>query len=108
MSETTAASPAFKGVPLFMNGADYFIPSLSLRQFQENFALLTDPVGEVAQDSLQAQFEKFIPVILLALQRNYPDVTSENLYDWLDLGTFREAFLAVQGASGMKPAKPGE
>jgi len=102
------AGEKFKGVPLFLNGQTYLVPSLSLRQFEENEAVLTEPVGETTQETLKAQFAKYVPMILLAMQRNYPEVMEANLYDWLDLGTFRDAFLAVQGASGMTAAKPGE
>jgi len=102
------SKPKFKGVAIFMNGQDYLVPSLSLDQFEEHYKTLTDPVEAAEGDTLFAQFKKYVPVILLALQRNYPEVTVADLRDWLDLNTFREAFLAVQGSSGLTVATPGE
>lgn len=98
----------FKGVPLFMNGQEYLVPSLSLRQFEENYAALTDPIDKVEGRALFGHFEKYIPIIGLAVRRNYPDVTDQDLYDWLDVNTFPAMFLAVQGASGLTVSAPGE
>lgn len=98
----------FKGVAIFMNGQQYIVPSLSLRQFREHFTALTEPIEAADGDGLFAQFKKYVPIIALALQRNYEDVTEEQLFDWLDLNTFRQTFLAVQAASGMKVEAPGE
>jgi hypothetical protein len=98
----------FQGVPFYMNGQKYYIPSLSLKQFRDNQAILTETAGEVTSDNLQEQFSKYIPLIRLAVNRNYPDITEDDLWEWLDLGTFREIFLIVQSASGMKPVSPGE
>lgn len=96
----------YPGVPVYMNGQNYYIPSLSTRDFKTNYEALTTPLpeGSTALDS----FSRYIPIILLAVQRNYPEVTQENLEEWLDLYTFREAIKAVQNASGMTPVSEGE
>jgi hypothetical protein len=101
-------STPYRGVPVYMNGQDYIIPSLSLRQFQEHFAALREPIGEITPDTVEAIFEKYIPIIGLAVRRNYPDVTDGSLMDWLGMDNFGETYRAVQGAAGMRPAKPGE
>jgi hypothetical protein len=96
----------YPGVPVYMNGQNYFIPSLSTRDFRENYALLTEePAADAAPT---AAFDRYIPIILLAVQRNYPDVTRDQLEEWLDLFTFRQAIAAVQNASGMTPVTEGE
>jgi hypothetical protein len=98
----------FKGVVIYMNGGDYLVPSLSLEQFERHHALLTEPVEPAEGAALFAQYRKYIPVMALALQRNYPEVTEADLFGWLDLHTFRETFLAVQAASGLEVVAPGE
>jgi hypothetical protein len=105
---TSHPDAPFRGVPFFLNGKTYIVPSLSLKQFQQNYDALTAPVDAGDASSMSAQFARYVPIILLAFKRNYPDVTEENLYDWLDLSTFRDMLLTVQGASGMKQAEPGE
>jgi hypothetical protein len=95
----------FLGVPVYMNGQNYYIPSLSTKDFKANeSSLLEVKEGETASQ----QFDRFIPIIGLALRRNYPDVTDENLAEWLDLHTFKLAIKATQDASGVTPVSVGE
>lgn len=84
------------------------MPPLSVRQFRENLQLLTEPLGEITAENTAERMGKFVPVIGMALRRNYPDLTDEYLQDALDLRTFIETVTAVQRASGMKAAAPGE
>ena len=97
------ASTNFPGTPFLLNGTEFTIPSLSLRQFQDNYTALT---AEVSPDEkLPAQITRLLPVILLAVNRNYPEITLDNLLDWVDVGTFRNLFLVVQGAQGLRRAE---
>ena len=96
----------FPGVPVYMNGRKYYIPSLSTRDFTTNYDMLT--VGEAEGEKPTVGFERFIPIIGLAVRRNYPDVTDAMLDDWLDLYTFPLAIKAVQSASGMTPVTDAE
>lgn len=98
----------FRGVPVYFNGQEYIIPPLSVRQFRDSLELLTEPVGEVNSYNVRERMMRFVPVIGMALRRNYPEITDDNLLDWLDLNTFATVAVAVRTASGMKAAKPGE
>lgn len=104
----------FRGAPLFMDGKEYIIPSLSLKQVEDNYEVLAsaakaleDSVADPARTVLET-FKVYIPIIAMAVQRNYPEVTEANLWDWLDLSTFSEALVIVQSRSGFKPQEPGE
>jgi hypothetical protein len=104
----------YKGVPFFMNGRDYIIPSLSLKQVEENYAHIAGAAtafeGSV-EDSAKTivdTFKGYVPIIGKAIRRNYPDVTDENLWEWLDIGNFSEVLVIVQSQSGFKTAKTGE
>lgn len=93
----------FKGVPLYLNGREYIIPSLSLRQVQEFNATLSSPAaapeaGDIT--ALSALLATYVPVIGAALRRNHPEVSDEDLQDWLDLESVGEAIKIVQNASG--------
>lgn len=102
----------FPGIPVYMNGRNYCIPSLSTRQYRDFQSILEDPPapaeGEKAAAYLVRVAEAFIPVIGTAIRRNYPEVTNDDLADWLDGTTLMEAWKATQGASGMKPVTEGE
>jgi hypothetical protein len=107
-------SVKFKGVAFFTNAQEYLLPSLSLKQVEDNYELMAGVLKapDVRSADVQAEaiatFKLYVPIILMAWQRNYPEVTEENLREWLDLGNFAEAMLIVQNASGFKAAKPGE
>jgi hypothetical protein len=90
----------FVGVPVYMNGRNYYIPSLSKRQYQENAERLASPIPEGTPDA--QVLSRFDDIILMAIQRNYPDVTAAELDEWLDLNTTRLAIQALTGASGLE------
>lgn len=102
------AGEKFKGVPLFLNGQTYLVPSLSFVQFQKHYKLLIAPMEGFTEDSPTGPMEAYVGLVGDAIRRNYPDVSDGDLREWLDLNTFREALLAVQGASGLKVVAPGE
>ena len=95
----------YRGVPVFMAGTTYIIPALSLRQFEENTEALTAPIEGA---SALEVFKRSVPIIGLAIRRNYPEITDEALFDMLDLENFNVVMRAVQNASGMKVVAPGE
>jgi hypothetical protein len=97
----------FPGVPIVLNGETYLIPSLSLRQVQENYGVLSEPF-EITNDNLLQHFDTFLPVIAIATQRNYPDVTEDNLRDWLALSSFYKVLAIVKGVSGLTEVSSGE
>jgi hypothetical protein len=96
----------FVGIPVFLNGQNYYFPSLSTRVLRERYAEITAPPAE--GETLPQMIGRYIPLLLLALNRNYPEVTAEELEDWLDANTFAEAVAAMQGASGIAPVPSGE
>jgi len=96
----------YLGVPVYLNGQNYYIPSLNYLDFKANYDILTSTPEEGSQ--IFGYVEKVIPIIGLAVRRNYPDVTDEQLADWLDATTFPLAHAALQNASGMKPVSEGE
>ena len=98
----------YRGVPVYFNNQEYIVPPLSVRQFRDHLELLTEPPGEINHRNLLHRMDRFVPVIGMALRRNYPEVTDDELFDLLDLATFTQVLIAVQTASGMKVSRPGE
>src|ERR1700676_2143057 len=96
----------FKGRPIYLNGQNYYIPSLSTVQFEANAEFLAAGVPEDTPPAKAARW--FHPVILLALQRNYPELTLEDLGNWLDLDSTSEALNALTGASKLERVAEGE
>ena len=100
--------PKYRGVAVYFDSREWIVPPLSVRQFRDNLALLTEPVGEITPANMVERMNKFVPVIGMALRRNYPELSDEMLFDMLDLSTFVEVVRAVQAASGMRAVRPGE
>jgi hypothetical protein len=98
--------PKYEGQPVFMNGQEWIVPPLSLKDFRKHFKTLTD-TDITAENVLDKLCEK-VPVLLAALQRNYPDLTAEQLEEMLDVVTFNKCVSAVTTGSGLRPVKPGE
>jgi hypothetical protein len=96
----------YLGVPVYMNGQNYYIPSLSKRQYQENATRLAAGIPEGTSPADAASW--FDDIILMAFQRNYPEVTAEDLAEWLDLNTTQQAIKALSGASGLEAVAGGE
>jgi hypothetical protein len=98
--------PKFDGVPVYMDGRQWIVPALSVRQFREHLQTLSTPYA--AGEDYAAFLQDRLPIALAAMQRNYPELTEEQLLDMLDLKTFLVVWRAIQNASGLRPAEPGE
>ncbi len=97
----------YLGVPVYLNGQNFYIPSLSYVDFKANHDFLVSaPDADGA--NLFEYFDKLVPIIGHAVRRNYPDVTDEDLSVWLDMTTLPMAAKAVQSASGITPVAEGE
>ena len=114
--------PQYLGVPIFFAGKTWLVPSLSVLQFQQYVGIISNPTpgvelpedatpeqrSELIQAETTKRFAVLIPILGLAMRRNYPEVTDEMLFDQLDLHTFRDVLQAAQAASGLEAVKPGE
>lgn len=98
----------YVGVPIFLNGKNYYIPGLSFRDFRSSYELLTADLPAEGGAPLMDAFEARIPIIAKAVQRNYPEVTEDDLREWLDMNTFALTIKAIAGQSGIKPVSEGE
>jgi hypothetical protein len=74
----------FPGVPVYMGGRNYFIPSLSTRQYREHQSVLEGTLEQVGDETIVAYAirvqEACVPIIGLALRRNHPEVTDDELW----------------------------
>lgn len=92
-----------EGKTIRMGGKDWIVPPLNfraLKRFQKEIGSLN--LAELAQS------EKVEEIVLAALNRNYPELTLDQLQDMLDMGNVVEVTMAVMGVSGLEARKPGE
>lgn len=98
--------PKFEGMPITIGGVEYIVPPLSFRkvkQLQPEIDKLSQiNAASVTANSSEAT-EVMIKIIHSALQRNYPEITIDELEDMLDLANVRTIIQAVMGISGFVP-----
>lgn len=94
------------GVVINLGGEDYTIPPLNFGQIKRLAKEIQDSSkivdGPFSEDRLQA----ILIITLSALQRNYPDMTMEDLEEKLDVVNYVKVFQAIMGVSGF--VQPGE
>ncbi|MFG7180669.1 hypothetical protein ACGYQ5_14170 [Burkholderia pseudomallei] len=91
-----------KGIDVTLGRETYVVPPLNFRLLQE----LADSIAIVNKGgSFVADAETrnaFVDVIHASVQRNYPDVTREQIVDALDVSNAQTAMLALLGVSGFE------
>lgn len=97
----------FAGIPVFMAGRYWIVPPLSVGQFRK-FGKQLINTGNVDAENFETKLDEVLPVVHIALQRNYPTLKIEELEEMLDLGTFSEVVTAIANASGVKRVVSGE
>lgn len=104
-----SATTKYHGTPVWIGGRRLVIPSLSVKQFQDHYDALRNPLIGEDKTTVDARFAIYIPIIGLALRRNYPDIGDEWLWSEFDLFSFPLALRATQASAGMEGVvDPGE
>jgi hypothetical protein len=89
------------GVAMNLGGHNLIIAPLNVNQlqhFQEQFE------NPPKTKNIAEEFEASLPLIVAAMQRNYPDLTPEDARGLIDIGNFREVVEAITSSSGLKKA----
>lgn len=93
-----------EGVKVNIGDSTYIVPPLSfkaLRLLKGKLRLLTD-IGNIPEDE---QLDAVLDVVLMALNRNYPMMTREDLEDIIDLANLRVLITAIMGVSGLEQTR---
>ena len=90
------------GVAVAMGGQDWLVPPLTLGQLRRLMPKVRQ-LTEIGASMGEAQIGVLVEIVAAALQRNYPDVTAENVENLLDLGYASAVLNAVLTGSGLKP-----
>ena len=94
-------SPQFDGVVVRIGNKELVVPPLNfkiLRKIQPKLQQLTT-VGQVPDDE---QIDSILEVVHLAVSRNYPEMTREELEELVDLGNLPAIIGAIMGVSGLE------
>ena len=97
------------GVMVAMGGQDWTVPPLTLGQLRRLMPKVRELTAIGAQMG-ETQIGVLVEIVAAALQRNYPDLTTETVENLLDLGNAGAVLNAVLTGSGLRPRErpPGE
>jgi hypothetical protein len=84
-----------------MGGRDWLVPPLTLGQLRRLMPKVRQ-LTEIGASMGEAQIDVLVEIVVAALQRNYPEVTTETVEDLLDLGNAGAVLNAVLTGSGLK------
>jgi hypothetical protein len=86
--------PKHRGTAINFNGKTYVLPVLNVAamlRLKEDFAKLIAPAGEPTSE----RFERVARIVHAALLRNYPQLTIEEVFDFIDFENAHLALLAI-------------
>jgi len=91
----------YAGVPV----NDLIVPALSIGQAEE-FDALIQTVAPLENEQRTAYAKRLLPLVAVAVRRNYPDMTDAEVARELDFDSFNGAVRAALGLSNATtPAK---
>jgi hypothetical protein len=96
------------GVEISMGGREWIVPPLTLGQLRRLGPKIRAMTTIDARGLTDKQIDAMTEIVATALARNYPEVTTEEILDLLDMGNARAVLEAVLGGSGLRRAAPGE
>lgn len=97
------------GVMVAMGGQQWTVPPLTLGQLRRLMPKVRQ-LTEIGAQMGETQIAVLVEIVAAALQRNYPDMTTETVENLLDLGNSGAVLNAVLTGSGLRPRErpPGE
>jgi hypothetical protein len=97
--ENSNGKPKYDGVTVYMDGKEWVVPALSVRQFRQHYQTLLD--SDITPENYPVKMAERLSIVLAAMQRNYPEITEEQLLDMID------AVSTSQRRNGRKRIKTG-
>jgi hypothetical protein len=86
-----------------MGGQDWVVPPLTLGQLRRLMPKVRQ-LTEIGASMNEEQIGVLVEIVTVALQRNYPEMASNQVENLLDLGNAGAVLNAVFTGSGLKPA----
>lgn len=95
------------GKNLDLAGRSWLVPPINFAALKKHRALIAEMrTGSV--ELTDAQQDAMLDLIYLALRRNYPDITLEQVEEMIDLANMQPVFEAIMTVSGFEAAAAGE
>jgi len=87
------------GVKVTMGGREYTLPPLTLGSLKR-IGNKINTLSKIDSVPNEEQTDAIAQIVLASVNRNYPEITQDELLEMIDLGNLKEIFEAVLGVSG--------
>jgi hypothetical protein len=96
-----------EGVRLNLGGRDFVVPPLTLKSLRKmaNRLSALRTMGDIPTDD---EVEVVVEIVHAAMVRNYPDLTTDDVEELMDMANLKSVMLAVLQGSGLSRSAPGE
>lgn len=88
---------SIEGKAIRMGGMDIVVPALNMKKLKEK---ATEIIAMDEETDTVKKLEASCAVIHSALQRNYPDITIDEVEELVDMANLQEVTQAVMGQKG--------
>jgi hypothetical protein len=95
------------GVQITMGGEEWTVAPLTLGQLRRLMPQVQQ-LTEIGARMGESQIAAVVEIVTAALQRNYPDLTTDAVAEILDLGNSAQVLHVVLTGSGLRERRPGE
>lgn len=97
------------GAVIEMGGREWTVPPLTLGQLRQLMPKIRQ-LSAIGTEMSEEQIDILVEIVAAAVQRNYPDASSETVAQLLDLGNAGAVLNAVLTGSGLRlrEGMPGE
>lgn len=100
------AKPKYDGESVYLNGVEYVIPGLSLKQAKVHWGILLDLQKGITLSNAIDKLGDIVTLIHAAMSRNYPELTYAEVEEMVDLNNIRKLVLTISGQSGLTRTGP--
>jgi hypothetical protein len=94
------------GIELKLGEREYIVPPLNLKRVRKLLPILQDVIGKPVNELTEEQIDSLSEVVFQALQRNYPNITKEEVEDIIDFKNLRMVVGAVLGQNRLSEPNP--
>lgn len=100
------------GTNIKIGGKNYLVPPMNFAALKKHKPFIMRTMKGVADASQMGDedFEVMFDLVYMAVKRNYPEITEEELSQHLDMGNIQTAMVALMKVSGFEESetKAGE
>ena len=94
------------GIVMKLGDKEYTVPPLNLKRVRKLLPVLQDVIGKPVNELTEEQLNSLTEIVFQSLQRNYPDITKDEVEEIIDFKNLRVVVGAVLGQNRLSEPNP--